>query len=242
MNSIEGKVVLITGASSGIGETTARRLGAMGANLALAARRADRLAALAAEIGPQVIWAATDVTRLADVEAIAEAARQRFGGIDVLINNAGIMPISPLAAGRVEDWHRMVDVNIKGVLHGIHAVLAGMLAQGSGHVINISSVAGHLVGPGSSVYSGTKFAVRAISEGLRQECVGKLRVTTICPGLVESELAASITTPAIRERVEKTYEGAISAEAIADAIVYALGQPPEVAVNEIIVRPLSQAF
>lgn len=242
MNSIAGKVILITGASSGIGATAARRLGGMGAKLVLAARRADHLKKIAADIGGEVLWAATDVTRLEEVQALAESARQRFGRIDVLINNAGIMPISPLAEGRVDDWSRMIDVNIKGVLHGIHAVLAGMLAQGSGHVINISSVAGHVVGPASSVYSGTKFAVRAISEGLRQECVGKVRVTTICPGLVESELAASITNPAIRTRVEKTYEGAISAEAIADALVYAIGQPADVAINEIIVRPLSQTF
>ncbi|MDB5870043.1 MAG: short chain dehydrogenase family protein [Polaromonas sp.] len=242
MDSIQNKVVLITGASSGIGEACARRLGQHGAKLVLAARRTDRLAQLAAELGDSTLWAATDVTKLEDLQALASAARERFGRIDVLINNAGIMPISMLAQGCVDDWSRMIDVNIKGVLYGIHAVLGGMLAQGSGHVINISSVAGLTVGPGSAVYSGTKFAVRAISEGLRQECVGKVRVTTICPGLVTSELTESITVPAFKERAEKLYEGAISADAIADAVVYAIGQPDHVAVNEIVVRPLSQSF
>lgn len=242
MDSLQGKVVMITGASSGIGEACARRLARHGARLVLAARRTDRLAQLAAELGESTLWAATDVTRLDELEALATAARERFGRIDVLINNAGIMPISMLAQGCVDDWSRMIDVNIKGVLYGIHVVLGGMLAQGSGHVINISSVAGLTVGPGSAVYSGTKFAVRAISEGLRQECVGKVRVTTICPGLVTSELTESITIPAFKERAQKLYEGAISADAIADAVVYAIGQPDQVAVNEIVVRPLSQSF
>ncbi|MDB5885441.1 MAG: short chain dehydrogenase family protein [Polaromonas sp.] len=242
MNAIEGKVVMITGASSGIGEACARRLAAKGATLVLAARRTDRLAKLAAGLGNNTLWAAADVTRLQDLEALACLARERFGRIDVLINNAGIMPISLLAQGCVDDWSRMIDVNIKGVLHGIHAVLNAMLAYGSGHIINISSVAGLSVGPGSAVYSGTKFAVRAISEGLRQECVGKIRVTTVCPGLTTSELTESITVAAFRERAEKLYEGAISADAIADAVLYAIGQPEQVAVNEIVVRPLFQSF
>ena len=242
MNPIEGKIIMITGASSGIGEATARRLAQQGAKLVLAARRADRLAALAAEFGDNVLWAATDVTQLEQLQSLAGAARERFGRIDVLVNNAGIMPVSMIAQGCVDDWNRMIDVNIKGVLYGIHAVLGGMLAQGSGHVINISSVAGLTVGPGGSVYSGTKFAVRAISEGLRQECVGKVRVTSICPGLVTSELTESITVPAFRERAQKLYEGAMSAEAIADAVLYAISQPENVAVNEVVVRPLSQSF
>lgn len=242
MNAINGKVILITGASSGIGEACARRLSQQGAKLVLAARRGDRLAKLAAELGDDVLWAATDVTRLEDLQALAASAQQRFGRIDVLINNAGIMPISMLAQGQVEDWSRMIDVNIKGVLYGIHAVLNGMLAQGSGHVITISSVAGLSVGPGSAVYSATKFAVRAISEGLRQECAGKVRVTSICPGLVTSELTESITVPAFRDRAQKLYEGAISADAIADAVIYAISQPEQVAINEIVVRPLSQSF
>jgi NADP-dependent 3-hydroxy acid dehydrogenase YdfG len=242
MNLIDGKVVMITGASSGIGEAAARRLSQHGAKLVLAARREDRLARLAAELGGEVVWAAADVTRLDQLVSLADRARERFGRIDVLVNNAGIMPVSMIAQGRVDDWSRMIDVNIKGVLHGIHAVLGGMLAQGSGHVINISSVAGLTVGPGGAVYSGTKFAVRAIGEGLRQECVGKVRVTSICPGLVTSELTESITVPAFRERAEKLYEGAMSPDAIADALVYAIGQPDHVAVNEIVVRPLTQSF
>lgn len=242
MNSIHNKVVLITGASSGIGAATARRLAQQGARLVLAARRADRLAQLAAELGEQVLWAATDVTQVDQLVSLATEARERWGRIDVLVNNAGIMPISLLAQGRVDDWSQMIDVNIKGVLYGIHAVLGDMLAQGSGHIINISSVAGLSVGPGSAVYSGTKFAVRAISEGLRQECAGKVRVTSICPGLVTSELTNSITMPAFKERAEKLYEGAMSADVIADAVVYAISQPEHVAVNEIVVRPLSQSF
>jgi NADP-dependent 3-hydroxy acid dehydrogenase YdfG len=242
MHAIEGKVIMITGASSGIGAACARRLAQQGARLVLAARREDRLASLAAELGEHVLWATTDVTRVEQVQALAASARARFGHIDVLINNAGIMPISMLAQGCVEDWDRMIDVNIKGVLYGIHAVLGDMLVRGSGHVINISSVAGLAVGPGGSVYSGTKFAVRAISDGLRQECAGKVRVTSICPGLVTSELADSVTHPAFKDRVKTLYEGAMPADAIADAVVYAIGQPEQVAVNEIVVRPLSQGF
>lgn len=242
MNPIEGKVIMITGASSGIGAACARRLAGQGARLVLAARRGDRLAALAAELGGDVLWAAADVTRIEQLQALAASARERFGHIDVLINNAGIMPVSLLAQGCVEDWSRMIDVNIKGVLHGIHAVLGGMLARGSGHVINISSVAGLAVGPGGAVYSCTKFAVRAISDGLRQECVGKVRVTSICPGLVTSELADSVTHPAFKDRVKAAYEGAMPAAAIADAVLYAIGQPEHVAVNEIVVRPLAQGI
>jgi NADP-dependent 3-hydroxy acid dehydrogenase YdfG len=242
MQSIQGKVVMVTGASSGIGEATARALARHGARLVLAARRTDRLARLATELGDQVLWAATDVTQLADLQALAGQAVARFGRIDVLVNNAGIMPVSMLAQGRVDDWDRMIDVNIKGVLYGIHAVLGGMLAQGAGHIINISSVAGLAVGPGGAVYSATKFAVRAITDGLRQECVGKVRVTSICPGLVTSELTESITVPAFKERAQKLYEGAMPAQAVADAVLYAIGQPDNVAVNEIVVRPLSQGF
>ena len=242
MNPIEGKVVMITGASSGIGEAVARQLAKQGARLVLAARRVDRLAQLAQELGDNVLWAATDVTRVEELQALAVSGRERFGRIDVLVNNAGIMPVSMIAQGLVQDWNRMIDVNIKGVLYGIHAVLGDMLAQGHGHVINVSSVAGLSVGPGGTVYSGTKFAVRAISDGLRQECVGKIRVTSICPGLVTSELVESITVPAFKERSRQLYEGAMSADVIADAVIYAISQPAHVAVNEIVVRPLTQGF
>ncbi len=239
---------MITGASSGIGEASARRLAQEGAKLVLAARRSERLSCLAEQLGgaSRVLWAAADVTKAEALQHLADAARERFGRIDVLVNNAGIMPVSMIAQGCVDDWDRMIDVNIKGVLYGIHAVLGGMLAQGAGHVINISSVAGLSVGPGGAVYSATKFAVRAISEGLRQECAGKVRVTSICPGLVASELPGSITVPAFRERAQKLFEGAMSpdaiADAIADAIVYAITQPEHIAVNEVVVRPLSQTF
>ena len=241
-HTLQDQVVMVTGASSGIGEAVARGLAAQGARLVLAARRGERLAQLAAELGEQVLWAPVDVTQVQQVVDLAAQARARWGHIDVLVNNAGIMPISLLSQGRVEDWSRMVDVNIKGVLHGIHAVLEHMMARSSGHIINISSVAGLSVGPGSAVYSGTKFAVRAISEGLRQECAGKVRVTSICPGLVTSELTDSITVPAFKERAQQLYAGAMSAEVIADAVVYAIAQPAHVAVNEIVVRPLSQTF
>lgn len=244
MNPIEDKVVMITGASSGIGEATARRLAQQGAKLVLAARRTERLSRLAAQLGgaDRVLWAATDVTKPEALQQLAAAARERFGHIDVLVNNAGIMPVSLIAQGCVDDWNRMIDVNIKGVLYGIHAVLGPMLERGAGHIINISSVAGLSVGPGGAVYSATKFAVRAISEGLRQECAGKVRVTSICPGLVASELPDSITVPAFRERAQKLFEGAMPTDAIADAIVYAITQPEQVAVNEIVVRPLTQGF
>ena len=235
---------MITGASSGIGEASARRLAQAGAKLVLAARRSERLSSLAEQLGGagRILWASTDVTKPEELQHLADAARERFGRIDVLVNTAGIMPVSIIAQGCVDDWNRMIDVNIKGVLYGIHAVLGGMLAQGSGHVINISSVAGLSVGPGGTVYSATKFAVRAITEGLRQECAGKVRVTSICPGLVASELPGSITVPAYRERAQKLFEGAMSPDAIADAIAYAITQPEHIAVNEIVVRPLAQSF
>jgi NADP-dependent 3-hydroxy acid dehydrogenase YdfG len=243
MSSLDGKVVIVTGASSGIGEATARHLASLGARLVLGARRADRLRTLAAQLGESVIWRETDVTKLSQQQALAEQALKSFGRIDALINNAGIMPASPIAMGRVEDWDRMIDVNVRGVLYGIHAVLAHMLERGSGSIINIASVSAHESHAGGAVYSATKFAVRAISEGLRKEVSGKLRVCMICPGLTESELPESLTVPAIREQARGMYQAAMPATAIAEAIAYALTQPASVAVNEIIVRPLAaQAF
>jgi NADP-dependent 3-hydroxy acid dehydrogenase YdfG len=194
---------------------------------------------VAAAIGDHAIWRQTDVTRLADVQALAEHALQHFGRIDALINNAGIMPASPMAMGRVDDWDRMIDVNIKGVLYAIHAVLNHMLERGSGSIVNIASVSAHESHAGGAVYAATKFAVRAISEGLRKETSGKVRVCMICPGLTESELAESLTVPAIREQARSMYSAAMPAQAIAEAIAYALTQPQAVAVNEIIVRPLA---
>jgi NADP-dependent 3-hydroxy acid dehydrogenase YdfG len=243
MGSLDGQVVLVTGASSGIGAATARHLASLGARLVLGARRADRLEALAGELGESIVWQQTDVTQSSQLQALAQLGLKKFGRIDALINNAGIMPASPIAMGRVADWDRMIDVNVKGVLYGIHAVLAHMLARGSGTIVNIASVSAHESHAGGAVYSATKFAVRAISEGLRKEVSGKVRVCMICPGLTTSELADSLTVPAIREHARGLYQAAMPAAAIAEAVAYALTQPDSVAVNEIIVRPLAaQAF
>ncbi|HEX2146377.1 MAG TPA: SDR family oxidoreductase [Pseudorhizobium sp.] len=234
------KIVLITGASSGIGAGIARELASAGATLMLGARRTDRLEALAEEIrstGGRVAIRRLDVTDRADVAAFAEAARAEFGRIDVIVNNAGIMPLSPMASMKVDEWDRMVDVNIKGVLHGIAAVLPEMTERGSGHIINIASIGALQVVPTAAVYCATKFAVRAISDGLRQER-DDIRVTCIHPGVVESELAATITDPAAAEAM-KTYRAiALQPDAIGRAVRFAIEQPEDVDVNEIVVRPL----
>lgn len=230
------KVILITGASSGIGAGIARELAATGAKLMLGARRADRLAALAAELGNNVRFRELDVTRPGDVAAFAEAARIEWGRVDAIINNAGVMPLSPMASLKVAEWDWMVDVNIKGVLYGIAAVLPQMAARGSGHIINIGSVGALTVSPTAAVYCATKFAVRAISDGLRQEHPD-IRVTCIHPGVVESELADSITDPVAAEGM-KTYRAiALKPDAIARAIRFTLEQPDDVDVNEIVIRP-----
>ncbi|MEZ0109476.1 NADP-dependent 3-hydroxy acid dehydrogenase YdfG [Catenulispora sp. EB89] len=236
------KAVLITGASSGIGEATARRLAAAGHRVALGARRTDRLAVLAEEIeadGGSALAHELDVTDLGSVQGFVAAARERFGRVDVLVNNAGVMPLSPLAALRVDEWNQMIDVNLRGVLHGIAAVLPIMQEQGSGHVVNIGSVSGLRVDPTSAVYSATKFAVRALSEGLRQES-RDVRVTVVHPGLTRSELAASISDDGIKGAVDEMMAIAIPATAIAEAIRYAVSQPADVDVNEIVVRPTAQ--
>jgi NADP-dependent 3-hydroxy acid dehydrogenase YdfG len=236
--SLDGKTILITGASSGIGEATARKAVALGANVVLGARRADRLEALAAELGAKAAWRATDVTRKEDLEALAALALERFGRIDVLINNAGIMPASTLITDMVDDWDRMIDVNLKGVLYGVRAVLQTMIDQDSGHIITISSVAGLHVLPASSVYSATKWGARVINEGLRKELSGKnIRITTIYPGPVATELADSVTIPAIRERAAANLSAGMSPDVIADAILYALTQPDGVAISEMVIRP-----
>jgi len=239
MHELNNKVVVITGASSGIGAAVAKHLASLGANVVLGARRADRLEKLATEIGDTAIWKVTDVTKKADMEALAGYAIERFGAVDALINNAGIMPISLLANDMVDDWERMIDINVKGVLYGIHAVLNHMLGRGEGAIINIASTAAHSVGPGGAVYSATKSAVRTISEGLRQEVSGVLRVCTISPGFTESELAESVNDESVKPMVTQLFEQkAMPASAIAEAVAYVLGQPKEVAVNEITVRPL----
>lgn len=233
------KIILITGASSGIGEGIARELGAAGATLLLGARRTDRLQALVEEInaaGGNAEYRRLDVTDKTDVQAFAEDARQRWGRVDVIINNAGIMPLSPLASMKTEEWNRMVDVNIKGVLHGIAAVLPEFTQRGSGHVINIASIGALAVSPTAAVYCATKFAVRAISDGLRQERPD-IRVTCIHPGVVESELASTITDDSAKSAMATYRAIALKPDAIGRAVRYAIEQPEDVDVNEIVVRP-----
>src|SRR5690554_3296709 len=233
------KVILLTGASSGIGEATARLLAKQGHRLVIGARRTDRLEALAQTIraeGGNVNYRALDVTQRDDMQAFADAALQLHDRIDVIINNAGVMPLSPLASLKVEEWDRMIDVNIRGVLHGIAAVLPTMQAQGSGQVINISSIGGLYVVPTGAVYCATKFAVRAISDGLRQEH-DKLRVTCVYPGVVESELADTITDASAAEAMKGFRQIALKPDAIAAAIAHVIAQPDEVDTSEIVVRP-----
>jgi len=243
MSEIQNKVVIITGASSGLGEATAKRLAASGAKLMLAARREDRLKELVAAIaqtGGTASYLVTDVVDRAQVEALAKETLSTYGRIDVLINNAGLMPLSPLDQLKVEEWDRTIDVNIKGVLYGIAAVLPIMRQQKSGHVINLSSVAGHQVFPGSAVYCATKFAVRAISEGLRLESNGEIRSTNISPGAIATELLTTISDQDTAARMNAFYKIAIDADAIARAIAFAIEQPSDVDVNEMIVRPTLQ--
>lgn len=244
--NIVGKVVVITGASSGLGDAASRYLAANGARLMLGARRGARLDALASGIreeGGQAAFRVTDVTDSAQVDALVQGALETFGRVDVMINNAGLMPHSPLERRKIEDWDRMIDVNLKGVLYGIAAALPVMKRQEAGHIINVSSVAGHKVRPGSAVYAATKTAVRVISEGLRQEVQPyNIRTTVISPGAVTSELAESITEPDIAANVREFYKVAIPAEAFARAVAYAIEQPEEVDVNEILFRPTAQSL
>jgi NADP-dependent 3-hydroxy acid dehydrogenase YdfG len=244
MSQVEGKVVLITGASSGIGEATARLLAREGAQVVLGARRTDRLEAVAAEIaaeGGNARYRALDVTQGEDFESFVAYAVREFGRVDVLVNNAGVMPLSPLAALKVEEWDRMIDVNVRGVLYGIAAAFPRMEAQGYGHIVNVSSIGGHYVVPTAAVYCATKFAVRAISDGLRQE-TDKIRVTVVSPGVTESELADSITDPGSREYMKDFRQIAMPAETIARAILYAVEQPANIDVSEIVVRPTASPY
>ena len=245
MPGIKDKVIVITGASSGLGEAAARHLAAAGAKLVLGARRLDRLEALAAELGlTSGAVLQTDVTDSAQVKALVDKAVALHGRIDVMVNNAGLMPLSPLERGKIQDWDRVIDVNIKGVLYGIAAALAHMTKQKSGHIINVSSVAGHKVRPGNTVYAATKSAVRLISEGLRQEVKPyNIRTTIISPGAVESELPASITEADVAKVTHDFYEKlAIPATAFARAVAFAIEQPDDVDVNEILFRPTAQEF
>ncbi|MGF6986113.1 SDR family NAD(P)-dependent oxidoreductase [Paraburkholderia sp. CNPSo 3155] len=238
------KVIVLTGASSGIGEATTRHLAQMGHQLVIGARRTDRLTALQDELraqGAGVDALTLDVTRLDDVQRIAAFAQQRYGRIDVLINNAGIMPLSPLAALKVDEWNRMIDVNVRGVLHGIAAVLPIMQPQGRGHIINVASIGAHAVTPTAAVYCASKYAVRAISDGLRQE-TDMLRVTVVSPGVVESELADSISDETARAEMREFRRIALAPQAVARAIGYAISQPDDVDVSEIIVRPTASPY
>ena len=238
------KVILITGASSGIGAGIARELAASGARLLLGARRVDRLQALAAELeqqGAEVAVAALEVTSRASVQQFADVALKRWGRIDVMINNAGVMPLSPLASLKVDEWDQMVDVNIKGVLYGIAAALPPMLARETGHIINIASIGALSVSPTAAVYCATKFAVRAISDGLRQENT-QLRVTCIHPGVVESELAKTITDPAAAALMDDYRAIALQPAAIGRAVRFAIEQPDDVDVSEIVVRPTRSPY
>jgi NADP-dependent 3-hydroxy acid dehydrogenase YdfG len=243
-NAGEKKVVLITGASSGIGKATALLLAKKGIQVVLGARRTDRLAAIASEIQSRngsAPYHSLDVTSLEQMQAFVNFAKEKFGRIDVMINNAGVMPLSKLEVGKLDEWNQMIDVNIRGVLHGIAAGLPLMQQQGSGQFINLSSVAGHAVYPTAAVYCATKFAVMAISEGLRQE-VNNIRVTVISPGVTESELADSISDSAARQAMQAFRQVAIPPEAIANAISFAIDQPQDVDVSELIVRPTASPY
>ena len=245
VNEAKGKVVVITGASSGLGEATARLLSAEGASIVLGARRVERIESLAGELtgsGGKALAVATDVTERGQVQKLVDAAVQEYGRIDVMINNAGLMPHSPLERLKVENWEQMIDVNIKGVLYGIAAALPYMKAQKSGHFINVSSVAGHKVRPGGVVYAATKHAVRVISEGLRMEVKPyNIRTTVISPGALDTELVDRITESDIREGVRKMMdEMALPAETFARIVAFAISQPEEVDVNEILFRPTRQ--
>jgi NADP-dependent 3-hydroxy acid dehydrogenase YdfG len=242
--AVKDKVVVITGASSGLGEAAARHLARHGAKLVLGARRLERLQALAKELslGDDAVMQ-TDVTQCAQVKRLVDHAVKTHERIDVILNNAGLMPQSLLEKGRVEEWDRMIDVNIKGVLYGIAAALPYMKAQKSGHIINVSSVAGHKVAPGGTVYSATKHAVRVISEGLRQEVKPyNIRTTIISPGAVATELPNTITDPEVAERIRKVYAIAIAADSFANMLVFAMSQPEDVDVNEILFRPTRQDY
>lgn len=243
MTGIRDKVVLITGASSGIGAALAIELAAAGARVVIGARRKDRLDALTAEIeasGGTVRSRTVDVTNRSNVEAFVAMAMTEFGRIDVLVNNAGVMPLSPMASLKVDEWDRMIDVNIKGVLYGIAAVLPIMNRQQSGQIVNVSSIGGLAVSPTAAVYCATKYAVRAISDGLRQENT-RLRVTCVYPGVVESELADTITDPATAEAMVAYRSIALKPEAIARAILHVIAQPEDVDTSEIVVRPAAAA-
>jgi NADP-dependent 3-hydroxy acid dehydrogenase YdfG len=241
MEAIKNKVIVITGASSGMGAATARKLGQLGAKVVLAARREGQLKALINEIGDNAMYVRTDVSRRDDMNSLIQQAITRFGQVDVLWNNAGIMPLSFFEEGQVSEWERMIDINIKGVLYGINAVLPHMLERGDGHILATSSMGGLNTFPSGGVYSCTKFAVRAIMETLRKEVGEKIKVTTIYPGTVATELGHDITSPKVRA-LYGNLDGIpkMDSEAIVNAVVYALSQPGNITVNDVMLRPLGK--
>ena len=237
------KVILITGASSGIGEATARVLARQGHRVVLGARRSERLAQIAADIrwaGDIAEYRALDVTQREDVKAFVAFAQERFGRVDVIFNTAGVMPVSPMNALKTEEWDRIIDVNIRGVLNGIAAVLPIMEAQGSGHIINTASTGAHAVGAQFGVYCASKYAVRAITEGLRQE-MDRIRVTLISPGVTESELGHDISVERTASDIRQLRSIALDSRAIANAVLYAISQPEDVDVNELLIRTVRSA-
>jgi NADP-dependent 3-hydroxy acid dehydrogenase YdfG len=241
------KVVVITGASSGIGESTAKLLARHGAKVVLGARRVNRIDAVVKEIsatGAEAIGFAVDVTKRAEVEALIKGAVDGFGRVDVIVNSAGIMPIAPVAALKVDEWDRQIDVNIKGLLYAVAAALPQMQKQKSGHIINIASVFGIKVfAPGGTVYCATKSAVRTLTEGLRMELHSQnIRCTMISPGAVATELPESSSDEATRKNLRDFYKMAIPADSIASAIAYAVEQPAEVEIDEVVIRPTAQDF
>jgi NADP-dependent 3-hydroxy acid dehydrogenase YdfG len=245
--TLEGKVALVTGASSGIGEATARALAREGAVVALGARRADRLESLRGQIesdGGRAVAIETDITDESQARSFVESAREQLGGIDILVNNAGVMLLGPVTGADTAEWKRMVEVNLLGLLYCTHAALPPMTEQGSGHIVNLSSVAGRIATMGSAVYNLTKWGVGAFSEGLRQEVLhGGVRVTIIEPGFVQTELQGHNENPTVQDQIKKMEEqigDLLQAEDIADAILYAVTRPQHVSINEVLVRPTRQ--
>ena len=244
-NGIENKVVVITGASSGLGEAAARHLAERGATVVLGARRADRIEALAGELtaaGYKARAVVTDVVDRDQVKNLVDTAVREFGHVDVMLNNAGLMPLAPLERLKIDEWDRMIDVNIKGVLYGIAAALPHMQDRKSGHIINVSSVYGHVVDPGATVYCATKFAVRALSEGLRREVKPyNIRTTVISPGAVSTELLEHISEKDVQQGTKDFVSKiAVPADTFARMVAFAISQPDDVDVNEILFRPTAQ--
>lgn len=241
MKDVHGQVVAISGASSGIGQATARHLAGLGAKVAVGARRIDRLESMAAELrasGGTVMTQALDVRDPGSFEDFVAATVAEFGRIDVLVNNAGVMPLSAFGALRVAEWDQTIDVNVRGVLHGIAAALPRMKHQGSGHFVNVASIGAHRSYPGAGVYCASKFAVWALSDALRQEELeGDIRVTTVSPGTTTSELADHITDEGAAEAMRVFRAITIAPDAVARAIAFAIAQPQDVDVSEIVVRP-----